>query len=188
MTQVLIDFAKTYTNAEFEALPTDGRLLELIEGKVVEKMPGDTHGRISRRLNVQLALFDPDEKAGVLWPGTTVDLGAGWLPIPDLLFIKAERVPPESEKSLKVIPDLVVEIHSPSNLDSKPGRDAAQAKIAQYLAKGVQIVWAINPREQTVEIYYPGQNTPAKKLGIEAELDGEQVIPGFKISLKKLFE
>jgi Uma2 family endonuclease len=85
-------------------------------------------------------------------------------------YILQEGVPPVTQ----VLPDLVVEIHSPSDLDSKPGRDAAQAKIAQYLAKGVQIVWAINPREQTVEIYYPGQNTPAKKLGIEAELNGEQ--------------
>ncbi len=183
-----LSFERTYTNAEFEALPTDGKLLELIEAKLVEKMPGDRHGRIADRISKQFHRFDLEDTLGQMWASTTFDLGQGWMPIPDLGFMSAGRVPLESETSIKGVPDLVVEVHSPSDLDSKPGRDAAQEKIKKYQSCGVRIIWAINPRQKTVEVYHPDQATPFATLGLKDVLDGEDVIPGFSMLVSKLFE
>ncbi len=188
MTQTIIDLDRTYTNAEFEALPTEGRRLELIEGKLVEKMPGDTHGRIGRRIILKLGFFDRKARLGVMWPGTTFDLGEGWQPIPDLGFLVASRVPPETEGAIRVIPDLVVEVHSPSDLDSKPGRDAAARKIRHYQEAGVRLIWAINPRAKTVEVYHYDQAEPIATLSLKDTLEGEDVIPGFKLKVRTLFE
>jgi len=184
----IINFNRTYTNEEFEALPVSGRLLQLIDGKLVEKMPGDRHGRIANRIAKRYHRFDLDDKLGQMWLATTFDMGLGWMPIPDVGFMMADRVPIESDGSIKGLPDLVVEVHSPSDLDTTPGRDAARNKIRKYQEFGVRIIWAINPRQQTVEIYHLDRETPVVILSVNDELDGENVIPGFRMPVKALFE
>ncbi len=183
-----IDFNRTYTNAEFEDLPSFDGKLELIEGKLVIKMAGDRHGRIINRLNRKIAFFDPEENLGIAWSDTSFDMGIGWIPAPDLGFIVAARVPPESEKSVQVIPDLAVEVWSPSDLDSQSLREAAMTKIRKYQEVGVRLIWAINPRQKMVLVYRPGQAEPIKILHINDQLDGEEIIPGFVMPVKALFE
>ncbi|MBN9390619.1 MAG: Uma2 family endonuclease [Chloroflexi bacterium] len=182
------DFKRTYTPAEFEALPEFEELYELVNGKLVKKpMPGDEHGRIARRISNELFMLDPQEQLGTLWLSTTFDVGTGWMPIPDLGFVRAERVPAKSRKSIKAVPDLVVEIHSPTDLRSKPERDAAAQKIAEWQKVGVSLIWAINPQKREIEVYHPGQAKPVRVLHPQDELDGEKVIPGFKLKVSQLF-
>ncbi len=182
------DLERTYTVAEFEALPEFDELYELVDGKLVKKpMPGDANGRIAKRIDRKLGVFDPEEKLGIMWRDTTFDVGTGWLPIPDLGFVVASRVPSESEKSVKAVPDLVVEIHSPSDLRSKKERYDTVKKIEDWQAVGVRLIWSINPRTQIVEVYHSGQAEPVQKLTIEDELDGKIIIPGFKLKVSELF-
>jgi Uma2 family endonuclease len=182
------DLGRTYTPEEFEALPQFDELYELVDGKLVKKpMPGDAHGRIAKRIDRKLAAFDPAEKSGLMWRDTSFDVGTGWLPIPDLGFIVAERVPREREKSVKGVPDLVVEIHSPTDLRSQKEREATRRKIADWLGVGVQIVWSVNPRAKTVEVFHRGQLSPVQTLGEDDELSGEDVIPGFKLKVSDIF-
>ncbi len=123
----------------------------------------------------------------MIWRDTTFDVGTGWMLIPDLGFIVAERVPPESEKGVRGVPDLVVEIQSPSDLRSQKEREAAQRKLTDWQAVGVRIIWSINPRHKSVEVYHLGQAQPVQKLGLNDELSGEDVIPGFKVKVSELF-
>lgn len=183
---IQIDLERVYTPEEFEALPQFDELYELVESKLVKKVPGDKHGRIADRIAKKYHRFDLEDKLGQLWASTTFDVGTGWRPIPDLAFITADHLPPEDDKSVRAVPDLVVEIHSPSDLDSKPGRDAAAKKIRDWQAVGVKIIWAINPRIQTVEIYRQGQARP-QILQATDELDGETIITGFKMKINELF-
>ncbi len=183
-----LDFEQTYTPEEFEKLPEFDEFYELVNGKLVKKsMPGDEHGRIARTIMKRYDRLDPDEKLGKLWSATTFDVGTGWMPIPDLGFMIAERVPPKSPKSVKGVPDLVVEIHSPTDLRSKPERLLATQKIRDWQAVGVPLIWAINPQKQTVEIYHPDQPEPVKVLSGQDELEGETIIPGFKVKVADLF-
>lgn len=182
------DTGRTYTPEEFEALPQFDELYELVDGKLVKKpMPGDAHGRIAKRIDRKLAAFDPDENLGMMWRDTTFDVGTGWMQIPDLGFMVAGRVPLESEKSVKGVPDLVVEIHSPTDLRSQKEREAPRKKIAGWLAAGVRIIWSINPRRKSVEVYHQGQTRPVQTLGVGDTLDGEEVIPAFSLSVGEIF-
>lgn len=182
------DLDRTYTPAEFEALPQFDELYELVDGKLVKKpMPGDAHGRIAKRMDRKLAAFDPDEKLGLMWRDTSFDVGTGWLPIPDLGFIMSGRVPPESDKSIKGVPDLMVEIHSPTDLRSQKEREATRRKIADWLSVGVQIVWSVNPRTKTVDVFHLGQTGPVQTLGEDDELSGEGIIPGFALKVGEIF-
>jgi Uma2 family endonuclease len=182
------DFGRTYTPEEFEALPQFDELYELVDGKLVKKpMPGDAHGRIAKRIDRKLAAFDPAEKLGMMWRNTTFDVGTGWMPIPDLGFMVADRVPPESEKSVKGVPDLVVEIHSPTDLRSQKEREATRRKVADWQAVGVRLIWSINPRTKSVEVYHLGQPQPVQTLNETDELSGEDVIPGFTLKVSELF-
>ncbi len=184
----LIDLERTYTVAEFEALPEFDELYELVEGRLIKKMsPGDRHGRVADRITKRYHRYDLEDKLGQMWSATTFDVGTGWMPIPDLGFMTSAHIPVETEKSVKGVPDLVVEVHSPSDLDSKPGRNAAQKKIRQWQEVGVPLIWAINPRQKTVEIYHQGQASPIFMLGVADELDGENIIPGFRMPVADLF-
>ncbi len=181
------NFERTFTPEEFEALPEFEELYELVNGKLVKKpMPGDEHGRIARRISNELFMLDPKEILGTLWLSTTFDVGTGWMPIPDLGFIRASRVPAKSRKSIKGVPDLVVEIHSPTDLRSKPERDAAAQKILEWQKVGVGLIWAINPQKQEIEIYHLTQPKPVRVLHNQDELVGEDVIPGFKLKVSEL--
>lgn len=50
-----------------------------------------------------------------------------------------------------------------------------------------QMVWLIEPESHMGYIYRAG-GVQRQTIGAEEELDGESVIPGFKLKLSKLFE
>ena len=180
---------RLYTNEEFEELPAFYERYELIEGKLVERMStGGEHGRVAGQIERRITLFDPEEKIGLVWRDTGFNIASGFIPTPDLAFVTLARMPVIDKKALKVVPDLVVEVHSPSDLKSKPGRDAAANKIRKYQAAGVKIVWAVNPDKQLVEAYHPGEVEPWKIYSLDDELDGEDVLPGFKLKVATLFK
>lgn len=58
-------------------------------------------------------------------------------------------------------------------------------KLDEYLRAGVQLVWLIWPHTRTVQVYRA--NGSEDRLQGDAELDGETVIPGFKLKLAELF-
>jgi len=51
----------------------------------------------------------------------------------------------------------------------------------------VPLVWAINLGNQTVEVYHIGQLEP-QTLTLNYTLDGEEIIPGLSLPIRKLFE
>jgi len=185
-----IEIDRLYTNADFEHLFLgDERHLELMDGKLIEKMPiGDEHTRIARKLEAAIIIFDQKDTLGYSWRASTFDLGPGYVLEPDLAYIVAERVPTVVKGYIKVVPDLAVEVHSPSDLSSKAGRDAAAFKVRAYQSVGVRFIWTINPKKQTVEVYNQFEAAPMVVLGINDTLDGGDVIPGFKMAVADLFE
>jgi Uma2 family endonuclease len=188
-TKVFIDLSRTYTADEFEALPDDGNRYELINGRLQLMPPiGDQHGTITDNLAFFIRIFDPERKLGKVWTNTGFRLNQFFTPEPDLMFIVAHRRPPDSKEALRVIPDLVVEVWSPSQL-TKNGIDKDSLdKIRAYQKAGVKIIWSIHPEKQSVSVYHPDQTDPVTILGLNDELDGENVIPGFKLAVSKLFE
>jgi Uma2 family endonuclease len=180
-----------YSLEEFEKLelPNDDNKYELIDGVLkVAPPPGFQHGKIAANIVWQIILFDPNRKLGIVLQDSGFKVAPGFAPAPDVAFIMAANIPPTTVRAVPVAPDLAVEVWSPGDLDTAAHRAEARAKIRHYQVAGVALVWAINPPARTVEVYHPNQTGPVQVLGIDDDLSGEQVIPGFIMPVKALFE
>ena len=101
---------------------------------------------------------------------------------PDAAFVRRERLPrPLRAGFLDVVPDLAIEINSPFDR-----RNEIQRKIEIYLRAGVTLVWEIEPGARGVTVHRPGQ--PAVVIPESGELDGEDVVPGFRLAVAELFD
>jgi Uma2 family endonuclease len=174
-------------------LPDDGWIYELVEGRLV-RMPGSglEASRISLRLAAALLAFVEAHHLGAVTgsdgtynltqPGVAEETGL----VPDVAFIRAERVPPrtspEYTKAPHLAPDLVVEVVSPNQY-----RPEMAAKARRYLAAGVHLVWIVWPRYRQVDVWRPDASQPVMTLETGDTLDGLEVLPGFTYPLEQLF-
>jgi Uma2 family endonuclease len=178
---------KLYSADEFENLPEFDNGYELVEGRLVKKpVPNNEHSLIARIIIKHYDIFDPQENVGRMLQEISTRLNLNNTPAPDVAFWKIERKPKRSPNASDR-PDLAIEVWSPPDLETKKRRQEAHEKIQRYLAAGVLMVWAINPKNQIVEVYRLGKENP-QVLHKGDELSGEDVIPEFKISVTELFE
>lgn len=57
--------------------------------------------------------------------------------------------------------------------------------MADYLTHGARLVWVVRPQQRTVTVYRP--EGTARLLRETDTLEGEHVVPGFRLPLKELF-
>lgn len=102
---------------------------------------------------------------------------------PDIFFVSAERLPLDVRVQgyLEVVPELVVEIVSPSDT-----QQAVNDKTLMWLGLGVLMVVEVYPAERAVMVHQPG--VPAVTLTGEDALGGGDVLPGFRLPLSEIFE
>lgn len=175
------------TVEEYEQLPEFGERYDLVDGELIKRpMPGYKHGEIIDTLRDAIKAYDPEKKLGHSLQEISVRIGPRSAPTPDISYWKASRGVQSSDGAAP-LPDLAVEVLSPSDLQSPTALRSAMVKVYRLLTAGVPVVWVINPKEKTVKVYQVGQPEPAQILDIDGELDGGEVIPGFKIELVKLF-
>jgi len=79
-----------------------------------------------------------------------------------------------------LVPDLAVEVISKRNTPGEMRR-----KLRDYFLSGVRLVWLIYPKTQTAEVYRAPDRK--KRVGKTGSLDGEDVLPGFRLPLSELF-
>jgi Uma2 family endonuclease len=60
-----------------------------------------------------------------------------------------------------------------------------RAKMQEYLDNGTQVSWLIDPTNQQAEIYRAGR--AVEVLERPMTLSGEGVLPGFTLSLKRIW-
>ncbi|HVU11382.1 MAG TPA: Uma2 family endonuclease [Phototrophicaceae bacterium] len=109
--------------------------------------------------------------------------------IPDLLFISQERWATYieantdwREKPYLFIPDLVIEVVSPTDKYTK-----VDEKVDAYLADGVRLILVVDPQRRKAIVYSPDAEQPLHLSG-DAKIDFSDVIPDFQMTLSKLFE
>jgi len=78
------------------------------------------------------------------------------------------------------VPDLAVEVISPD--DSR--REVAD-KVNMWLAHGTSVVWVADPVDRTVAIHRVGQ--PRQILGLNDAIGDEPLLPGFELSIARIF-
>jgi len=86
------------------------------------------------------------------------------------------------DEEINLAPDLAVEVVSKNDKIYE-----ADDKVKQYQAAGVSLIWIVRPRLKVVEVYRLPEGPIARILGLEDELNGENILPGFKLLVSKLF-
>ena len=180
-----IDRNRTYTVKEFLALPEDeaGLKFELIEG-VLTEMPGPNlnHGLITTKLVLAIGTYLSDKAIGQVLTNLAFLLNDKSAPIPDVAFVEAERLKAASrEMVFEGAPDLAIEVMSPTDKWSEVSK-----KVHVYQQNGTRLVWVIDPFDQGVTVYH--HERPRRLLLVDDKLDGEDIIPGFTLEIKTLFE
>jgi Uma2 family endonuclease len=188
-TQVL-QTERLYTADEFEDMPQFQDGYELIEGRIVEKpMPSFEHGFIAVTFTDSYKEFDPKKKLGHMQSETTIRLNRLNKPVPDVSYWTFERRPAKQNKAIPE-PDLAIEIWSEHDWETQERLKIAREKCERYILNGVKLVWAVNPKNQTVEVYRPGEDgtVQVETLDINGVLDSGEVAKGFSIPIRRLFD
>ncbi len=104
---------------------------------------------------------------------------------PDIAFISRERWPIDRraprQEAWDVVPDLMIEVVSPSNSASE-----VVEKIEDYFRAGARLVWLVYPIQAVVHVFETSDTARVLRRG--DTLDGGDVLPGFRLPLATLFE
>ena len=178
---------KLYTAEDLLRISSQGFRGELIDGVLRETVPaGKKHARIAIRIGGEFDRHVRRNRLGQVGGtdgGVLVSRDPDTVREPDIYFVSAERLPldDQSDGYLEVVPELVVEIVSPSDTEQE-----VAAKIRMWLDFGVSMAVEVRPATRSVLVHRPGQ-PPVTLTGDDA-LDGGEVLPGFSLPLGEIFD
>ena len=142
----------SWTWDDYLRLPEDGQRYEIIHGVLyVSPAPRYVHQLAVARLVHFLSVFVLGRDLGVVLtaPFDVLLPGVAEPVEPDVLFLKSGNLPDPAAKNFVGIPDLVVEVLSPSTR-----RVDLKVKRLAYQEAGVTEYWIVDPKLQTVTVYH----------------------------------
>ncbi len=161
---------------------------ELIDGRIVMTPPaGQQHARVEIKLAQLINEHVEREKVGIaLGSSAGYDLPSGDTLEPDVSYISSARLAagPRTgpDQFLRAVPNLVVEILSPSTAK----RDQTEKKDL-YARNGVDEYWIVNPRRKTVTVYSLAKRAYAAGRTYARGTVRSRVLPKLRIEVERLF-
>ena len=174
------------TADELLALPRGEFRYELVNGELKKMSPaGQRHGRIIVRLTEPLAKHVRENQLGQVYAAETgfkLRSKPDTVLAADIAFVRRERLEAlgETESYWPAAPDLAVEVNSPSDTVRE-----VEKKVMEWLEFGTRSVWIISPKMRTVTVYR--SLTEIVVLTEKDTLDAGDVVPGFQISVARIF-
>ncbi len=181
-----------YTVADLLAMADDGIERWVVNGEIEEvgvTQRNKHHSRIECRVGglIDAWVAAQPEPRGAVYSGEVgvvlradPELSVGI----DVAYLTAEQVAAnESDDETTLLvgpPTLAVEILSPNDTQKDTVR-----KLKWYREVGVAMVWVIDPDLKTVAVHRPGHKPVVHNE--DADLDGADVLPGFRVPVAKLF-
>jgi Uma2 family endonuclease len=160
-------------------------LYELVESTLVRKSMGHYESRVAVILLYFIETFLEEHDLGICYGADcTLRLPAGMVRLPDVSFVSWDKLPDRllpAEAIASLVPDLAVEVLSESNTRGEMAR-----KRREYFTAGVRLVWEIDPETETAQVF-TSADEPVE-VPADGSLDGGDVLPGFVVSLRRLFE
>jgi Uma2 family endonuclease len=175
------------TADELADLPGDGMRRELVRGELRTLPPtGSEHGDEESVFDGSIGPYVRAQKLGRVFVGESgfvLETDPDTVRAPGVAFVTRERLAGTGipRGYYRGAPDLAVEIVSPNDRYTEVAE-----KIAEWLAHGTRLVFVVDPRRKTVDVHRPGQAT--RTLGIDDVLDGEDVVPGWSLAVRDLFD
>lgn len=168
-------------------LPDNDMRHELVRGKLQEMpLASFLHGKITITVAVSLEEYVQEHNLGTVYAaGTGFKLATNpdTVRAPDVSFVRRERLQMigDAEGYFPGAPDLAVEVISPNDLYTE-----VEDKVTDYLSAGTGMVIVVNPRKHTVTIYRAFADIII--LTENDTIDGEDVVPGWTLAVRKVFE
>ncbi|MFT4040157.1 MAG: Uma2 family endonuclease [Thermomicrobiales bacterium] len=171
--------------AEFEATCGDDRV-ELVDGVVVQMPAGSAwSSSISISVMMQVYPYVRERELGRVYAancGFVLFPDRATVVAPDGAYVREDRAPQGKarEHFVNVPPDLALETLAPADR----AEDMA-VRIALYQEAGVPLVWVADPEAEPITVFALDQSP--RTLGVGDELDGGDVLPGFRVAVAEIF-
>ena len=154
------------------------RFWELERGEVVEMQPPHkNHGRVCLKVGTILETYAA--RVGKGYPVSNdadfiVETDPDTVRGPDVSYYEdAQTADTMDRKYSTAPPRLAVEVLSPNDNANKVTK-----RVSQFLARGVALVWVIDPELRTVAVHHAAKLP--RVLDENDELDGNDVLPDFR--------
>lgn len=175
-----------WTYEMYAALPDDGRRYEVVQGVLMmSPAPETPHQGIIQRISHYLdeRIFAP--RLGLVFTGPIdVVLSTRTTVQPDVLVVLKEHVKRVQPKRIVGVPDLAVEVISPSSATYD-----RLVKYSVYERAGVSEYWLVNVNEQSIEVFvlHEGQY---RSLGTfqGAQPLQSSIVPGVGVPPSEFFD
>jgi Uma2 family endonuclease len=167
-------------------LPDDGLRHELVAGELIDMAPANAlHSVIALELGARLRNYVQVHNQGAIFgadAGFLIARDPDTVRAPDVAFVTQERIARIGlpEQYFPGPPDLAVEVISPSER-----RAEIDAKVADYLRAGTQMVWVVEPTTRSVTVHEP--NSAPRRLSAADTLDAGLLIPGLALPVGEFF-
>jgi len=177
------------TAEEFLAIPEDpnGRRRQLIDGELVMNEPSWTHGDSQLTIAAALRRWSR-EAAGRGQAGLPLDVQMDDRNVyaPDVVWYREGRAPERGDVAPYAIPDLAVEIRSPTTWRFDIGR-----KKTGYEHHGVAELWLVDTCADVVLVFRRSRrNAPSFDVSLEltaTDVLTSPLLPGFSLSVGEIF-
>lgn len=181
----LVPSPGTATEDDVVAVHAKSKLLcELVDGVLVEKAMGFEEAIIAAQIVGAIYDYLRHNDLGVVAGADgMLRLELGVVRIPDVTFISWSQLPGRKfppHAIWRMPPTLAVEVLSEGNTQAEITR-----KIGEYIAAGTQQVWIVDPKAKSVDVFK--SPTDVLHLTSDGEIDGGEVLPGFRLPLKAIF-
>ena len=177
---------KLMTVEELEAMPDDGRRVELVRGELIEMPPpAEQRGAIVATLAGLLVGPIKGQRLGTVLAesGIVISRHPATVLAPDVM-VKLGGPPAARDQVTSYsdrLPAIAFEIVSPSD-----SADAVHDKLRTYLEAGVPMVIAVWPRREEVTVAMSDGRWSV--LTAADELDLSELVPGLRIRVADIFE
>lgn len=161
------------------------RLVELVDGTLVEKAMGKRESELAALLIIAIGSFVYPRKLGKVYGADLMARMSGRrnIRLPDVTYVAYADMPGGKyldEVVLSSSMTLAIEVLSPSNTKKE-----MLQKREEYFASGAKLVWEFELKTRIVGVYSGPQTVTV--LHANDVLDGEDVLPGFTLSVGELF-
>ena|SRR5207248_2085298 len=147
---------------------------------------GGSTGKKNTDVIIDLGIWNRQNDRGIVFESNTgFTLPDGSMLSPDAAWVERSRWEAlshrDQERFVPLCPDFVIELRSPSDNPAE-----LKEKMQRWIANGAQLAWLIDPIEEAVSVYRPGESPEVHHH--PASIQGNGPIAGFELVMTRIWD